>query len=778
MKLPSLLNPSNWFFPESRRYHLEVPASDNEILKIKDFAQAVCIAAGYSNADSNIVKLVLEEVCVNIIRHGYLGLPQGKIQLEMSIGLLGLKMKVTDQGRAFDFKGIKDPDLNHYVDIGKRGGLGIWFIRKMMTKVSYQSHFDHNEWILYYRSFGSSFSNGAAEKFVNSPSCKFILAFFILFSFLIFLVYVLSCLAQAPIIGLDHSILHRMAEGFNTILCRGVLLVYGAGLIGFYLIFRKLFSPFQDDQSKRIRAAQSKISQVNQDQGEYERLVGVISELEDQLRQSEKKLVDQAKLQVELRLTESTRQDELRAFENARQEEAREIENIRKEAGLEIERAKRDLTELVKKNENEAGRGDRQSGEEIKRLSEIKSDLEKQLTEAQKKITYQENIQVGMQKEVRVAQQIQHALLPKEFPQIEGFQIGASYRAAKEVGGDYYDFIWVDPTTLGIAVGDVAGKGVPGSMVMAMIRTAMRLEARKNKSPSNVLLKVHQHVNGDMKRGMFATMFYIILDSRNRSISFASAGHNPMILYRKSTDEVYFLKPKGFPLGIDLPDESLFAKTLEVQKLILQKDDVLMIYTDGVTEAMNQAEEQFGEARLIQAIRENAHRTPEELVEKLEIDIADFVGAAEQNDDVTIVVIKENMQAEDVIYKFRKNLLSLVEKEGLSIAEACRRMNVSPQTYYHYKEIFDKKGNAGLKPIFPKKRAVIKELSMTQKNAVISVVKSYPVLGPAQIVEFLKKNSKIPLRLDRKVVSAFLFRKGLSEAKERKIFAANEIDTV
>jgi transposase len=181
---------------------------------------------------------------------------------------------------------------------------------------------------------------------------------------------------------------------------------------------------------------------------------------------------------------------------------------------------------------------------------------------------------------------------------------------------------------------------------------------------------------------------------------------------------------------------------------------------------------------LIQAIRENAHRTPAELVQKLEADIADFVGTAEQNDDVTIVAIKENMQAEDVIYKFRKNLLSLVEKEGLSIAEACRRTNVSPQTYYHYKEIFDKKGNAGLKPIFPKKRAAVKELSITQRNAVMSVVKLYPELGPTKIVAHLKKNLKTPLRLDSKVVAEFLSRKGLSEAKERKVFAANEIDTV
>src|SRR5262249_37206084 len=137
----------------------------------------------------------------------------------------------------------------------------------------------------------------------------------------------------------------------------------------------------------------------------------------------------------------------------------------------------------------------------------------------------------------------------------------------------------------------------------------------------------------------------------------------------RSTDEVYFLKPKGFPLGIDLPDEALFAKTLTLQKLSLQKDDLLLIYTDGVTEAMNASKEQFGEERMIQSIRDHSHLPAGEVVQKLEEDISKFVGGAEQSDDVTIVVIKENMQAEDVIYKFRKNLLNLVDVEGLSIAE-------------------------------------------------------------------------------------------------------------
>ncbi len=786
MKLSALLNPANWFFPESRRYQLEVLADENEIQKIKDFAQAICVSANYASADCNVVKLVLEEVCVNIIRHAYLSHSEGKIQIEISVGWPGLKIKVTDQGQSFDFDGVKDPDLQHYVDIGKRGGLGIWFIRKMMTRVRYRAYAGYNEWNLFYRPAGSSLSVSSTRPGFDNLSLEFILSSFVLFSFLIFLVYVLCCLVVVPVVGMENSIAHRIQEGSRTNLGRGILLVYVMGLVGFYLIFNKLFKPFREDAKRMAAFKPAKTGTAPaRNQGEYERLLGLINELEEKLHENERKLEDQARLQLELRITESTRQEELRSFENTRNLEAQTVQ----EAQLKVETAQREAARVIEEAQSKASkeveelhilteRAADRTQQEIDHLNQVRNELDEQLQEARKKIAEQENIQAGMQKEVKVAQQIQHALLPKEFPQIEGFQIGASYRAAQEVGGDYYDFIWVNPTTLGIAVGDVAGKGVPGSMVMAMIRTAMRLEARNNKSPSNVLLKVHQHVNGDMKRGMFATMFYIVLDSINRSISFASAGHNPMILYRKSTDEVYFLKPKGFPLGIDLPDENLFAKTLALQKLSLQKDDVLVIYTDGVTEAMNKAKEQFGETRLIQSIRDNAHRTPEELVQKLEQDIADFIAGAEQSDDVTIVAIKENLQAEDVIYKFRKDLLNLVDNDGLSIAEACRRMNVSTQTYYHYKAIYAKKGKAGLKPVLPKKRAVVKELSVDQKNAVLSVVKLKPELGPAAIVDRLKKDPRMPLKLNTKVVTEFLSRKGLSEAKERKVFAANEIDTI
>jgi len=367
--------------------------------------------------------------------------------------------------------------------------------------------------------------------------------------------------------------------------------------------------------------------------------------------------------------------------------------------------------------------------------------------------------QERLQKEMQVAQEIQHTLLPAEVPQIEGYEIGATYRAAKEVGGDYYDFFWVDPTTMGIVVADVSGKGVPGSMVMTMIRTAMRMEARGNKSASNVLTQVNKHVTGDMKKGMFVTMFYIILDSRNRSINFASAGHNPMILFRGSTEEVFFLKPKGFPVGIDLPEEDMFERSMALQKIKLEKDDVLLIYTDGITEAMNVKKEQFGEKRLIQVIKENYALTPAELVQKLNEAIAQFTSGAEQNDDITVVAIKEKMKAETVQFKMRKKLLDLVEKKGLSVAQACRQMHVSTGVYYKYKKLFDEQGLKGLKSV--KAKRAIDELSNDQKDAVMRLVEENPEMSVSKIVEALKRDAEAPMEVEGRMVRQFLKRRGI-----------------
>ncbi|MGD1049284.1 MAG: anti-sigma factor antagonist, partial [Candidatus Krumholzibacteriaceae bacterium] len=369
--------------------------------------------------------------------------------------------------------------------------------------------------------------------------------------------------------------------------------------------------------------------------------------------------------------------------------------------------------------------GPREIGEIARAFNEITS----KFRDAQKNVVEQERLQ----KEMQVAQEIQHTLLPKRVPEIGGYDIASYYKAAKEVGGDYYDFVKVDDDNLGVVVADVSGKGVPGSLVMTMIRTALRMEARGNYSAAEVMARMNDFVTEDMKKGMFVTIFYSILDSKNRIISYASAGHNPMILYRAETDETYFLNPRGFPVGISLPDDTLFRRSIDVEKIKLKKDDMLVIYTDGVTEAMNEAREQYGEERLIQLIKSSGKLSPQAFIDLLSDNIKEFTGDEPQNDDITVVAIKEKLMADEVLYGIRKRLLDLVEIQGVSVAEACRTMKVSPSTYYRYKKRLVELGDRGLQDKTLRQEQDIRRVSLEQRKEILEIIKTNPKFGAKKI---------------------------------------------
>ncbi|HSG28728.1 MAG TPA: anti-sigma factor antagonist, partial [Candidatus Krumholzibacterium sp.] len=236
-----------------------------------------------------------------------------------------------------------------------------------------------------------------------------------------------------------------------------------------------------------------------------------------------------------------------------------------------------------------------------------------------------------------------------------------------------------------------------------------------------------------MKKGMFVTIFYVILDSKNRIISYASAGHNPMVLFRAETDETFFLNPRGFPVGISLPDDTLFRRSIDVEKIKLKKDDMLVIYTDGVTEAMNEDREQYGEDRLIKLIKENGRKTPDEFIDSLNEDIRVFTGGYPQNDDITVVAVKEKLMADDVLYGIRKKLMDLVDIEGLSVAEACTRMKVSPSTYYRYRKRLTEMGERGLKNKTLRQEHEIRRVSNEQRKGLLSIIRENPRFGAKRI---------------------------------------------
>jgi len=276
---------------------------------------------------------------------------------------------------------------------------------------------------------------------------------------------------------------------------------------------------------------------------------------------------------------------------------------------------------------------------------------------------------------------------------------------------------------------------VPGSLVMTMIRTALRMEARGNKNASDVMSKMNAFVTDDMKKGMFVTMFYVILDSKNRVISYASAGHNPMILYRHETRETFFLNPKGFPVGINLPDAELFRRSITLESIKLKKDDMLVIYTDGVTEAMNDRREQYGEERLLELIKENGYLPPSEFIEELDSDIKAFTSGYPQNDDITVVAVKEKLGADQVLFDVRKRLMELVDLEGLSVREACRQMNVSTATYYRYRRRLAHMGERGLQNKVLRQDVTLKRISLDARKDLLQIIADHPEFGARKIAQ-------------------------------------------
>ncbi len=368
---------------------------------------------------------------------------------------------------------------------------------------------------------------------------------------------------------------------------------------------------------------------------------------------------------------------------------------------------------------------------------------------------------------MQVAQEIQQTLLPKKRPEIGGYDIASYYKAAKEVGGDYYDFVQVDDDTLGVVVADVSGKGVPGSLVMTMIRTALRMEARGNYTAADVMARMNDFVTDDMKKGMFVTMFYSILDSKNRIISYASAGHNPMILYRAETDETFFLNPQGFPVGISLPDETLFRRSINVEKIKLKKDDMLVIYTDGVTEAMNERREQYGEERLIAAHQGEREPLPAEFIDRSSEDIKEFTGDKPQNDDITVVAIKEKLMADEVLYGIRKKLLDLVEIQGMSVDGGVPHDEGLAVDLLPVQEAVRADGRPRAQGQGAPRGLELKRVSLEERKRLIDIIKSDPELGAKRIAEELNGDQEPSRHLSIKMVYDELKRLGLNTRELR-----------
>src|SRR3954467_5563744 len=239
--------------------------------------------------------------------------------------------------------------------------------------------------------------------------------------------------------------------------------------------------------------------------------------------------------------------------------------------------------------------------------------------------------------DLEIARDIQKILLPSQAPAVNGFEISGINVPARQVSGDYFDYIKVDDHRLGVAIADVSGKGVPASLIMAICRSVLRSQAPNNPSPADVLRQVNRQLYPDIKEDMFISMAYFILDPTENRVTLCRAGHDAPLLYKRSDQTVTPLKPRGMALGID--SGSVFDRLTTDFDVSLERDDCLVLYTDGVTEALDSEGYEFGLERTVQSVRASAMQGASAIVTRVIDDVRNFSGSQPQNDDITLIAI-------------------------------------------------------------------------------------------------------------------------------------------
>jgi phosphoserine phosphatase RsbU/P len=249
-----------------------------------------------------------------------------------------------------------------------------------------------------------------------------------------------------------------------------------------------------------------------------------------------------------------------------------------------------------------------------------------------------------LEEELRIARAIQMSLLPRGPLDVPGLAITALCVPAREVGGDYYDFFRLPEDRLGILIADVSGKGTSAALYMAELKGLVLALSQRYESPRELLIEVNRIISEHLDSRSFITITYAVIDLHAGTMTFCRAGHTPLIFLPGPSSKVpsaQVLTPNGMVLGLRIDGaEEKFAELLEQERVDLSPGDVIVLYTDGITEAMNPNSDLFGESRLSRIVEEHGHLDSDELRERIMREIEAFVGSADQHDDMTMILLK------------------------------------------------------------------------------------------------------------------------------------------
>ncbi|MBD3234367.1 MAG: SpoIIE family protein phosphatase [candidate division Zixibacteria bacterium] len=740
-----------------RQYVYTFKSSEEYLPEIRRQVRKVCEEVEFDRKLVMAIQLVIEEACSNVIRHAYM-LGEGMIRLVFTLEKDQIIFTIIDSGRSFDFDKDEAPDLAHFVETGRKGGLGLYLIKKVMDEVDYGPVGDENHFRLvkYFDdsrrqrkkvepaksgiSFKTKFSITAAVAIILIMASIFLYQFYKVTTSIRQDMYTET---NKLIVGLAERLSDKMAlgnelematlvqnahatidniESISVIDTTGLIWAdtrdeslllteyefpggLGPSAIGRYQYLEGL-------SGKMIHMLSAPIKHQDELQG---RVIAIVPEsfVAAAIRSEQRSLI----IISLISLTLAGIIIYLIAFYHGRP-----VSKLSKS----VSRLGQDgqLDERIKVN------GQDELAEIARAFNEMRERFQANHREALE--------EQRLKTEMQTAETIQQALLPKGFPKVPGVEIAASYKPTKHVSGDYFDFIKVDDTHLGIVVADVSSSGVPGALVMNMVRTAIRMEARHELSPARVVKNVNEFIREDIRKGMFITILYMIFDIEHRTVKFVSAGHNPLILFRSSADDCFLFNPRGIPLGISLPEDLEHVHELEEQELTLQVDDMIIMYTDGVTECRNSRGELFGENRLVTFLRRNGSRNPKELTTNLMNDLDEFVDKDAHDDDITILTIQEKVSSAAVTFKRVEDLLKGVEHGEFDAETACQMGDISPRRFSEMNEAWKNAGKKGLLELLRKNKTISQEyINYRQSKQIRRIVNENPMLNAREITNKL-----------------------------------------
>ena len=240
--------------------------------------------------------------------------------------------------------------------------------------------------------------------------------------------------------------------------------------------------------------------------------------------------------------------------------------------------------------------------------------------------------------ELEIARSIQLSLQPEQKPDVERLKLACHYQPAKEVGGDYYDFASLGEQRFTLIIGDVSGKGMPAALYAMKLQALFELLGKTSIGPREMLVEMNDVICEKIRRAYFITAMVGMVDFEENKLTLARAGHNLPLHFSGAMGTANWLNPAG--LGIGMKKRPVFGDILEQTTVSLCADDLLLFYTDGITEAMNRQDQEFGTDRLERILVENAHRDVDEIKERLLWHVAKFTAGAPMADDATLVIAR------------------------------------------------------------------------------------------------------------------------------------------